>query len=209
VTEVLDSWLAPEHRYFKIRGEDDGTYILRHDVPAGTWTLTMFESEALESAGAVADPGTPATRYLSEHGVTFAVHLYDYEERGGAPHAAASLRLPEHEVIKTLVMHTETGRQLLVLMHGDQRVSSKRLARALGARRIRASSPEAALEATGYVVGGISPFGTRTRLPIYAETSIFDLPRIFINGGRRGMLLEIAPQALRQTLELHAVSVAS
>lgn len=206
---MLDSWLASDHRYFKIRGDDDGTYILRHDVPAESWRLTMFESEALGSAAAAAAPGTPATRYLMERGVTFAVHLYDYEERGGAAHAAASLRLPEHEVIKTIVMHTETGRPLLVLMHGDQRVSSQRLTRTLGARRVRASSPEAALEVTGYVIGGISPFGTRTRLPIYAEASIFDLPRIFINGGRRGLLLEIDPQVLRQTLELYAVSVAS
>ena len=139
----------------------------------------------------------PYTRHHSLRVAQYAVRL------------ARGMRLPEHEVIKTIVMHTETGRPLLVLMHGDQRVSSQRLTRTLGARRVRASSPEAALEVTGYVIGGISPFGTRTRLPIYAEASIFDLPRIFINGGRRGLLLEIDPQVLRQTLELYAVSVAS
>lgn len=150
---------------------------------------------------------TPAIRWLEENRVEFATHHYDYEERGGARHAAESLGVPDHLVVKTLVMRTDAGRRLLVLMHGDRQVSAKRLARETGARRIAACSPEEALKATGYVVGGISPFGTRQPLPVYAEASIFDLPRIYLNGGRRGLLLEIEPSVLRQALELHEVSV--
>jgi len=151
---------------------------------------------------------TPAVRWLEARGIEFATHLYDYEERGGATHAAACLGVPEGVVIKTLVMRTETGDRLLVLMHGDRQVSARRLARAAGARRIRSCSPDEALKATGYVVGGISPFGTRQTLPVYAERTLFDLPRIFINGGRRGLLLEIEPSAIRSALEVHEVSVA-
>jgi Cys-tRNA(Pro) deacylase len=150
---------------------------------------------------------TPAIRWLEEHGVEFATHYYDYEARGGARHAAECLGVPDHVVVKTLVMRTDAGRWLLVLMHGDRQVSAKRLARETGARRIATCSPEEALKVTGYVVGGISPFGTRQPLPVYAEASIFDLPRIYLNGGRRGLLLEIEPAVLRRALELHEVSV--
>jgi Cys-tRNA(Pro) deacylase len=151
---------------------------------------------------------TPATSWLDEHGIPFAIHHYDYKERGGARHAAECLGVQDHVVVKTLVMRTDEGRRLLVLMHGDRRVSAKRLARETGCRHIAACSPEEALKATGYVVGGISPFGTRQPLPVYAEASIFDLPRIYLNGGRRGLLLEIEPSVLRQALELREVSVA-
>jgi Cys-tRNA(Pro) deacylase len=151
---------------------------------------------------------TPAVRWLEENDVEFATHHYDYEERGGARHAAECLGVPDQVVVKTLVMRTDAGRRLLVLMHGDRQVSAKRLAREAGARRIAACSPEEALKATGYVVGGISPFGTRQPLPVYAEASIFDLPRIYLNGGRRGLLLEIEPSVLRRVPELHEVSVA-
>jgi Cys-tRNA(Pro) deacylase len=152
--------------------------------------------------------GTPATRLLEAQGVEFATHLYDYEERGGAKHAAECLGVEDRVVVKTLVMRTDTGRRLLVLMHGDRQVSAKRLAREVGARNVRACTPDEALKVTGYVVGGISPFGTRRPLPVYAETSIFDLPRIYINGGRRGLLLEIEPSCLGRILDLHEVSVA-
>jgi len=141
--------------------------------------------------------------------VAFVRHRYDYEERGGAKHAAACLAVPDHAVVKTLVMRDEAGRALLVLMHGDRRVSAKRLARALGVRRVAACSPAEALRATGYVVGGISPFGTRSPLPVYAEASILALERIFINGGRRGLLLEMAPDSLEAALPLRPVSVAA
>lgn len=154
-------------------------------------------------------PATPATRYLDERGVEYATQRYDYKDRGGAPHAAECLGVAVRLVVKTLVMRTDAGHRLLVLMHGDRHVSAKRLAREVGARRVFACTPDEAFKATGYVVGGISPFGTRTGLPIYAESSIFEAPRVFINGGRRGLLLELEPTALRQTLELHEVSVAS
>jgi Cys-tRNA(Pro) deacylase len=152
---------------------------------------------------------TPATRFLKEREIVFSTHHYDYEMRGGTPHAAGCLGVAEHVVIKTLVMRTDAGRRLLVLMHGDRQVSTKRLVREVGARKIRACSPEEALKATGYVIGGISPFGTRTPLPVYAEASIFDLPHIYINGGRRGLLLGIAPSVLSDTLDLHEVAVAA
>lgn len=152
---------------------------------------------------------TPATRFLAERGVAFARHHYDYVDRGGTRHAAQQTGVPEHEVIKTLVMRTDAGQVLLVLMHGDRQVSTKRLARELGARKVHACSPEEALRATGYVVGGISPFGTRTRLPVYAEASIFELPRVVINGGRRGLLLELAPAALRSAISPIPVEISA
>lgn len=151
---------------------------------------------------------TAATRFLDEHGIEFSTHLYEYRDRGGARHAAECLDVPAHTVVKTLVMRTDGGRRLLVLMHGDRQVSSRRLAREVGARRVHACSPREALDATGYVVGGISPFGTRTALAIYAEKSIFSLPRIFINGGRRGLLLGLEPGVLRETLDVLEVSAA-
>ena len=153
--------------------------------------------------------GTPATRWLRERGVDFTTHVYDYEPHGGAPHAAHSLGVPLHAVVKTLVMRTDGGERLLVLMHGDLQVSERRLAREVGARRVRPCSPEEAQKVTGYVVGGISPFGTRQALPTWAEASIFDLERIWINGGRRGLLLELTTEALRRTLAPHEVAVAA
>ena len=151
---------------------------------------------------------TPATRLLESRGEAFAIHLYDYEERGGARHAAECLGVPGHAVVKTLVMRTDTGERLLVLMHGDRQVSTRRLAREAGVRRVHSCTPEEANRSTGYVVGGISPFGTRQPLAVYAETSIFDLPRIYINGGRRGLLLEIDTAVLERVLDLRRVSIA-
>lgn len=139
----------------------------------------------------------------------FRTHLYDYVDHGGARHAAAALGVDESAVVKTLVMVSEAGDRLLVLMHGDRQVSSKKLARAAGLRSVAACSPAEALRLTGYQVGGISPFGTRKTLPIYAEATIFELPTLFINGGRRGLLLEIEPGALESSLDLVRVSVAA
>ncbi len=153
-------------------------------------------------------PPTAATRLLDRFGVPYRVHRYAYRERGGAGHAAKCLGVPPRQVIKTLVMQTDDRRLLLVLMHGDLQVSGKRLARITGARRVGACAPQTALRATGYQVGGISPFGVRTLLPVYAERSIFDLPHVFINGGRRGLLLELAPDAIRAMLSPTVVSVA-
>jgi Cys-tRNA(Pro) deacylase len=151
---------------------------------------------------------TPATRLLESRGEPFATHYYDYEERGGAPHAAECLGVPGHAVVKTLVMRTDAGGRMLVLMHGDRQVSTRRLAREAGARRVHACTPDEALRSTGYVVGGISPFGTRQPLPVYAEASIFELPRIYINGGRRGLLLEIDTTVLERVLDPRRVSIA-
>src|SRR5919202_784529 len=129
-------------------------------------------------------PVTPAVRVLREHKVEFAAHLYAYEERGGTRHSAAELGVDEHAVVKTLVMETDARKALVVLMHGDREVSTKQLAREIGARSVQTCKPEVAQRHTGYLVGGTSPLGTRAALPVYAERTIFDLPRIYINGGK-------------------------
>ncbi|HEX8891233.1 MAG TPA: Cys-tRNA(Pro) deacylase [Pyrinomonadaceae bacterium] len=153
-------------------------------------------------------PVTPAVRLLREKKVVFAPHLYDYEERGGTRHSAESLGVDEHAVVKTLVMETEARSALIILMHGDREVSTKQLARAIGAKSVQPCSPETAQEHTGYLVGGTSPLGTRTRLPVYAERTIFELPKIYINGGKRGFLVEIDPRVLRELLSVKEVDVA-
>ena len=130
-------------------------------------------------------PVTPAVRLLRERGVEFEPHLYDYEERGGTRHSAESLGVAEHAVVKTLVMETEQRKPLIVLMHGDREVSTKQLARHLGVKTVSPCAPAVAQRHTGYVVGGTSPFGTKARLPVYAERTIFELPRVYINGGKR------------------------
>ncbi len=154
-------------------------------------------------------PVTPAVRFLREKQIEFEPHLYPYEEHGGTQHAAETLQVPEHAVIKTLVMQTNTRSPLLVLMHGDYEVSTRQLARALGARQIIPCDVTTAQKYTGYLVGGISPFGTRTTLPVYAEASIFALERIYINGGKRGFLIAITPIALRTALPVQEVEVAT
>jgi Cys-tRNA(Pro) deacylase len=153
-------------------------------------------------------PITPAVRALREKKVAFAPHLYEYEERGGTRRSAEELGVDEHAVVKTLVMETDAGRPLVVLMHGDREVSTKQLARALGVKSVRPCDPQTAQRHTGYVVGGTSPFGTRARLPVYAERTIFGLPKIYINGGKRGFLVEIDPQDLRVLSPLSEVEVA-
>ena len=153
-------------------------------------------------------PVTPAVRLLRERKVAFEPHLYDYEERGGTRRSAAALGLDEHAVVKTLVMETDARRPLLVLMHGDREVSTKQLARTLGAKTISPCDPPTAQKHTGYLVGGTSPFGTRARLPVYVERTIFELPKIYINGGKRGFLVSIEPRALRVLLPVEEVEVA-
>jgi len=150
-------------------------------------------------------PVTPAVRLLRQHNIAFEPHVYDYQERGGTKHSSQSLGVDEHIVIKTLVMETDDGAPLIVLMHGDCEVSTQGLARQLGAKRITACAPDKAQKLTGYMVGGTSPLGTRTVLPVYAERTIFDLPCIFINGGKRGFLVEVAPQDLKLMLEIKEV----
>jgi Cys-tRNA(Pro) deacylase len=148
---------------------------------------------------------TPATQWLRRHGVNFSEHLYEYVEHGGTAVSASALGVDEHAVVKTLVMEDEAAKALIVLMHGDRRVSTKNLARQIGRKRIEPCSPEVAQRHTGYQVGGTSPFGTRRVMPIYVERSVLDLRGIYINGGRRGYLVGIAPSVLIQHLRAQPV----
>ena len=151
---------------------------------------------------------TPATQFLHAHGVRYTEHEYEYVERGGTAVSADSLGVPEHEVVKTLVMQDEESEPLIVLMHGDREVSTKELARQAGRKRIEPCKPGAAQRHTGYQVGGTSPFGTRKRLPVFMERSILELPAIYINGGRRGLLVRIASADLQRVLEPTLVDAA-
>ena len=153
------------------------------------------------------NPVTPAIRALREHGVAFTEHPYAYEDKGGTRVSAAALGVPEHAVVKTLVMEDEDKRPLLVLMHGDREVSTKNLARHLGKKAIKPCTPETASRHTGYLVGGTSPFGTRAKLPVYLEATIADLPRIYVNGGKRGFLVALAPGDLVRLLRPELVTV--
>ena len=151
---------------------------------------------------------TPATQFLRQHGVSFSEHVYDYVEHCGTAESARQLGVAEGQVIKTLVMQDERARPLIVLMHGDKQVSTKNLARQLGAKSVEPCTPEVAQRHSGYQVGGTSPFGLRKALPVYVEASVLALPRICINGGRRGFLVGIAPQALSELLGATAVHCA-
>jgi Cys-tRNA(Pro) deacylase len=151
---------------------------------------------------------TPATAFLRKHQIPFTEHTYEYVEHGGTEVSAQSLGVPEHEVVKTLVMQDEEGQPLIVLMHGDRKVSTKNLARQAGRKRIEPCKPEVAQRHTGYQVGGTSPFGTRKSLPIFAERSILELEFIYINGGRRGLLVKMRSADLARALELRLVDVA-
>ena len=151
---------------------------------------------------------TPATAFLKAHGIAFTEHTYEYVERGGTAVSAGSLGVPEHEVVKTLVMQDERALPLIVLMHGDRKVSTKSLARQAGRKSIEPCRRDVAQRHTGYQVGGTSPFGTRKHLPIYMERSIAALPAIYINGGRRGLLVKIETQELVSVLKPELVDVA-
>ena len=151
---------------------------------------------------------TPATAFLKKNGIAYSEHVYVYEEHGGTAVSARELGVAEHEVVKTLVMEDETKRALIVLMHGDRKVSTKSLARQIGVKRVEPCTPETAQRHTGYQVGGTSPFGTKKRLPVYAEKSVLGLARIYINGGRRGYLVGIAPSVLLTLLGAKPVEVA-
>ena len=144
---------------------------------------------------------------MREKKVDFVPHLYDYVEKGGTAHSADTLGVDEHAVVKTLVFETNEKKPLIVLMHGDRSVSTKELARHLKVKAVAPVSPEKAAKLTGYLVGGTSPFGTKTKLPVYAEKTIFELDKIYINGGKRGFLVEIAPCVLKNVLPLEEVDV--
>lgn len=153
-------------------------------------------------------PTTQAVRHLRKEGVGFTAHLYTYVEKGGTAVSARELGVDEHCVVKTLVMEDEHHSPLIILMHGDRQVSTKELARITGTKQISPCSPETALKHTGYLVGGTSPFGTRRQMPVYMEASIAGLQDIFINGGKRGYLVRIAPADLIRVLNPILVQVA-
>jgi Cys-tRNA(Pro) deacylase len=153
-------------------------------------------------------PITQAVRFLRDHKVAFAPHLYDYEEKGGTRRSSEQLGVEEHAVVKTLVMEDESRKAFIILMHGDCQVSTKQLARVLNVKSVKPCDPSVAQKHTGYMVGGTSPFGTRMKLPVYVEKTIFALPKIYINGGKRGFLVEIEPQDLRSALNATEVEVA-
>jgi len=152
---------------------------------------------------------TPATQFLRRHGVEFSEHFFEYAEHGGTERGAEQLGVPEHAVVKTLVMEDERARPLIVLMHGERMVSTKNLARQAERKRVSPCRPEIAQRHSGYQIGGTSPFGLRKPIPLYMERSILELPAIYINGGRRGFLLQIDPRALERLLAPVLVDVAS
>ena len=149
---------------------------------------------------------------LRAAGVAFTPHFYEYVERGGTRHSSEALGVPEHSVVKTLVMEARDGtpapRPLIILMHGDREVSTKQLARQIGAREVAPASPAAVEKHTGYVPGGVSPFGTRKAMPVHVERSIFGMPRVLVNGGKRGFLVELEPEVFRRLLAAVEVDVA-
>lgn len=151
---------------------------------------------------------TQGVRFLRENGIEFTPCLYPYVDHGGTGHAAESLGVPEHRVVKTLVMELDEERPVIVLMHGDREVSVRQLARQLGARQARPCDMKKAERLTGYQVGGISPFGTRTRFDVYVEASILELDRIYINGGKRGFLVAVDPRDVERALNPGKVTVA-
>ena len=151
---------------------------------------------------------TPATQMLKAHKVEFTEHPYEYVEHGGSAESSRQLGLEEHMVVKTLVMQDQDAKPLIVLMHGDCKVSTKNLARQIGAKSIEPCKPEVAQRHSGYQVGGTSPFGTRREMPVFIEESILALPRIAINGGRRGFLVQIAPQVCTELLNARPVHCA-
>jgi Cys-tRNA(Pro) deacylase len=151
---------------------------------------------------------TPATQWLRRAGVPFSEHPYDYVEHGGTGESARQLGVPEHQVIKTLVMQDERAQPLVVLMHGDRQVSTKALARAIEVKAIEPCRPEVAQRHSGYLIGGTSPFGTRKAMPVWVEESVLALPRILINGGRRGFLIGLTPAVLVDVLGARPVRCA-
>ena len=151
---------------------------------------------------------TRATACLKSLGIEYTEHVYEYVEHGGTAVSSDSLGVPEHEVVKTLVMEDEARRPLIVLMHGDRKVSTKELARQAGRKRIEPCRPEVAQRHSGYQVGGTSPFGLRKPMPVYVERSVLELPFIYINGGRRGFLVKLKSDDLRKAVNPVPVDVA-
>ena len=153
-------------------------------------------------------PETQATRFLRTHRIAHSNHLYEYEEHGGTRVSARELNVDEHAVVKTLVFEDENARPLIMLMHGDRKVSARELARQIGCKKVEPCKPEVANRHTGFLVGGTSPFGTKKKMPVYIEKSILDLPLIYINGGKRGYLVGVHPHDIVRTLSPVAVEAA-
>ena len=173
---------------------------MRARRPPGTERLTMARKDHVSE--------TPATALLKANRVAFAEHPYEYLEHGGAQHSAEVLGWDAFAVVKTLVMQDQDAKPLLVLMHGNRKVSTKNLARQIGAKSVEPCAPEVANRHSGYLVGGTSPFGTRRAMPVYIEATILTLPKILINGGRRGFLVGIDPQVCVQLLGAKQVQCA-
>jgi len=152
---------------------------------------------------------TPATAFLKRAGLAYTEHLYDYVEHGGTGESARQLGVDEHTVVKTLVMQDEQARPLIVLMHGDHQVGLKALAREIGCKKVEPCAPEVAQRHSGFLVGGTSPFGTRKAMPVYVEASILELPKMHINGGRRGYLVGLEPCAALALLAAQPVRCAA
>jgi Cys-tRNA(Pro) deacylase len=151
---------------------------------------------------------TPATQWLKAQGVSFTEHPYDYVDHGGTAESARQLGWDEHAVVKTLVMQDDKAEPLIILMHGDRQVSTKNLAREIGVKSVEPCKPEVAQRHSGYLVGGTSPFGTRKAMRVFVEAGVLDLPRILINGGRRGYLVGIEPAVLSGPLGARSVRCA-
>ena len=151
---------------------------------------------------------TPATQWLRAHRVEFTEHPYDYVDHGGTAESSRQLGVDEHAVVKTLVMQDQDAKPLIILMHGDRQVSTKNLARQIGAKKVEPCKPEVAQRHSGFLVGGTSPFGFRKAVPVYVESTVLGIERIYINGGRRGYLVGIAPAVLTTTLGATAVQAA-
>jgi Cys-tRNA(Pro) deacylase len=154
-------------------------------------------------------PITTGVRFLREHNISFVPRMYEYEEHGGTKRSSTELNVDEHSVIKTLVMESDPKHQFLVLMHGDKEVSTKQLARIIGVKQVVPASEASASRATGYQFGGTSPFGTRQKLQVFAEKTIFNLQKILINGGKRRFLVELDPLDLKKSLNVIEVNVAT
>ena len=151
---------------------------------------------------------TPATQFLRRHAVSFTEHVYEYLEHGGTEESSRQLGVPEHQVVKTLVMQDERAQPLIVLMHGDKQVSTKNLARQIGVKSVEPCKPDVAQRHSGYMVGGTSPFGTRKDMPVYVEDTVLELASICINGGRRGYLVGVSPSVLVELLKAKPVHCA-
>jgi len=152
-------------------------------------------------------PETQATKFLRQHGVNYSSHFYEYEQHGGTRVSSRELDIDEHVIVKTLIMEDESRSPVIVLMHGDCKVSTKELARQAGCKKIEPCRPDVANRHTGFLVGGTSPFGTKKKMPVYVEKSILELPEIYINGGRRGYLICLSPLELFRLLHPQIVEV--